>query len=201
MADWTQGDVIRCQARIRSQGQTLIGTFHYRMTGPSISSDAGIFALAEQIDEMYDVVQPAMNSAVTFVDLDFANVTKQEVYAAIPWPTQTAGGSNQEPQANQVSALVVGRTNRPKTIGRKFLGPFTEIETVSGQWGGGFLGALQDFVAAYLASVTVGANTVFTPVVAHYIAGGLIAWTTDIISGIYSSIPATQRRRRLGVGQ
>jgi hypothetical protein len=148
---------------------------------------------------MYDKIEPNIPSDVTFDTIDFANVTQELVYASVGWPTQTVGGGTGDTMPETNSFMVWGSTNKPHTLGRKFLGPFIESTNTDGTWSSGLATMVIDWAAAYISSVTLLGAIIAKPVVAHYVAG-LVTRVTDLLAAHFTSIVKTQRRRRRGVG-
>jgi hypothetical protein len=196
----TDGDVIRAACRLRDgYGSDILNVYHFMYAGATTNSTVLGPFLINALDLMYDHIQPAIPSDTTFVDIDLSNATTGEVEAARAWQYQTAGGGTGAQMPSKDTALVVGRTNRSKVVGRKFLGPFISDTNVDGVWSSGFLTSLGDFLTDYLADVIVGAVGSLSPGVARYIAGVFNRFTLIdtgyCTNGIYS-----QRRRRPGVG-
>jgi len=202
MADWNDGDVIRATAKMSVNGvYDIQNVFHWTYGGAPVAASTAITALAQAIDDMYDSIEPEISQNVQFTEIDIQNVTQGEVYAAVDWPVQNTGGNSGGtlmPLSNAL--LVVGRTNRSKTMGKKYIGGLTESANSSGQWTGAILGMVTSFIADYLASITISSGKVLTPVVAHYLAGGIVDYVTNLVTGFYTTNPVQQRRRRAGTG-
>lgn len=100
----------------------------------------------------------------------------------------------------QIAAVVTLRTERPKTRGRKFLGPM--VETASGD-GGALIGALQTALAAAAVDIMTDAvdaasNEYTAGVVSPYSA---IDYFYPFTTGSFNPRMCTHRSRRFGVGE
>lgn len=201
MAQWVNGDIIKVTARLRSAtGEDIENVYHYLCDFTTSVLDENVIAvILSTIDVMYDKFQPEIPSDVTFVDIDITNVTQDLVYAARSWPVQTVGGGTGDTMPEQACALVVGRTNKPKVVGRKFLGPIYAAANQDGAWHSTLLGMLADYIVQYLAIQVLSSGNQIIPVVAKYIAGVYQSYT-ELTEAYTSSGIYTQRRRRRGVG-
>jgi len=201
MATWGNADVIRVTCRLRSAtGEDIENVYHYVCDfAGEVEEEDCITDILAQMDSMYDTIQPEIPSDVTFVDIDIMNVVREYVYAARPWPNQTVGGGTGDTMPEQNCALVVGRTNRTKTVGRKFLGPFIEAANNDGAWRSTLTAMLADYIDQYLADIVVGLSQRLVPGVAHYF-NNVFQRFTEFSEAYTSSGVYTQRRRRRGVG-
>jgi len=198
---WHDGDIIRCTARLRSaSGEDIENVFHWKLyLNQDMSDGQGFYYLKPAVDMMYDAIQPEIPSDVTFVDMDFANLTQDLVYGASAWPTQTVGGGTGDTMPEQNCALVVGRTNAPHAIGRKFLGPFIEAANADGAWGSTLLGMLGTFAGLYDNAVTMAEYGAGIPGIPKIVNDAIVAF--NHFYEVYTSNQVyTQRRRRRGVG-
>lgn len=201
MALWQNGDVIKFVTRLRSaSGEDIQNVFHYKLDLDQPVTDTVVIpTFLDRLDLMYDKIQPDIPGDVTFVDIDVENITQDIVYGAQAWPNQTTGGGTGDTMPEQLCGLVVGRTNSPHAVGRKFLGPFIEAANLDGVWYSTLLGFLTDFAALYDTPIDLGASKVAVPGIPKWINQVLTAFNffyeTYTSNGIY-----TQRRRRRGVG-
>ncbi len=201
MPDWNDGDVIRVVARLSTAtGEDIQNVFWYKCQfNYSVNDTTCIANLCTRIDLMYDDIQPAIPSDVTFVDIDIQNLTQHVVYAAQSWPNQTAGGGTGDTMPEQVCGLVVGRTNASHVVGRKFLGPFIESNNVDGTWQSGLVAALGTFAGNYINALSMSGAGALIPGVARVVNNVVIAFNY-FLSQYTSNGVYTQRRRRRGVG-
>lgn len=96
---------------------------------------------------------------------------------------------------NQCSAFVIGNTSRPKSKGRMFVFPFTNVSQDGGVLVAGALTALGLLAADYILDDTIGADVLLNGIVRETENTWL-----DFLSVTYSDIIGTQRRRRRGIG-
>lgn len=195
-----ENDVIRAACRLRDgYGSDIMNVFHFRYSGSATDSAEVGPILRTALDNMYDNIQPAIPSDTSFIDIDLSNASSGLIEAAQPWPVQTVGGGTGDQMPSKDTALVVGRTNFPKSVSRKFLGPFIEADNSDGVWASGLLTALEAFLVDYLADVAITTIGNLTPGVGRYLAGVLTGFT-PINGGYTSNGIYSQRRRRPGVG-
>jgi len=200
MASWANGDIIKIVTRMRSAtGEDILNVFHYRWEGDPIDDSTGFETLRNHMDAIFDIIASDIPADVAFIDIDCTNVTQEIFYGTDPWPSLTVGGGSGDTMPEQCCALVTATTNRSKTLGKKFLGPFIEAANSDGTWYGTLLSALANFAAAYIADVTVTDVGAFIPVLVHYV-GNVLTYVTDIVGNGTSNQVFTQRRRRRGVG-
>jgi len=194
------GEVLRAAARLRSaSGEDIVNVYHWKWTGDPVDLSLVVPSVSQALDGRYDEIQPGIPSDVTFVDISYSNATTGEVYPAQSWPTQTSGGGTGDTMPEQCCGLIVGRTNAPHTMGRKFIGPFIEADNADGAWASGLVTAFGLFLSNYLSDIAVSTLGNMTPVVVTYV-GNAITRIKSILSGFTSNAIYTQRRRRRGVG-
>lgn len=197
---WHEGDIIRVTAKmVDSTTGDIQNVYHFKYGGSDVAEESAIGNILAIIDDMYDDIQPAMPADMIFHSIDVANVTQSIVYAARNWPTQVNGGGTGDTMPEQNCALVVGRTDYPKTVARKFLGPFIEADNADGSWASGLFSALGDFMTKYLTTTVFGSNSTLAPVAVHYV-NNAVTRVSEILSGYCTNYVYTQRRRRRGVG-
>lgn len=97
---------------------------------------------------------------------------------------------------NQVSGVIIGNTERPKSRGRKFLIPFTESAGAGSSIISAVLALLATSLSHYLADETIQDTDVLSPGIARSGVNEFLAFT----DGVVNSILGTQRRRKPGVG-
>lgn len=200
MTDWVDGDVIRVSSKLTTAtGEDIVNVFHFRYVGDPLPEGSCQIIIAFAIDGMFTNIQPEIPSDVAFTNIDMANVTQGLVYGPVPWPVLTTGGGTGDTMPEQCCALVLGSTNQPHTIGRKFLGPFIEAANADGTWYGTLLGMLSDFADDYADDIVAGVGSYLVPVLVSYLLGAPVR-VTDILGTSTSNQIYTQRRRRRGVG-
>jgi len=103
--------------------------------------------------------------------------------AADPWP-------------NQIAAVLVGNTDRPKSRGRKFLPGFVEDAGDGGDLISAAVTAMGVALNHYIADETVDGSSVLSPGVIRDGVDKFLEFT----DGVVNSVVGTQRRRKPGVG-
>jgi len=101
-----------------------------------------------------------------------------------------------DPFPNQIAAVLVGNTARPKSRGRKFLPSFGETTALQGDLTGAAITNLTTALNHYLADETVSGDSVLVPGVWR---DGVETWL-QFTDGVVNSVLGTQRRRKPGVG-
>lgn len=104
------------------------------------------------------------------------------------------GGATNLP--NQVSPFVVFKTNRPKTVGRKFLFPMTEEAYAGGRLVTLALEDMADYADIAVNNITMAALNYLIPGVPRT---GVNSWQEFFVA-VVNDLVGTQRRRREGVG-
>lgn len=201
MSDVENQNVMRAVTRLRTaNGDDIMNTWHWVFNGSAADSGVVLAAITAKLDALYDIIQPGIPNDVSFVDIDIANATKREVFAAQDWPALTVGGATGDTMPEHCCALVLGRTNVPKVSGRKFLGPFGEASNVDGAWENGLLLSLGQLAADWMENIVIDGGRTLAPVVARYIGGGALSGFTHLITAVVDNRIAVQRRRKRGVG-
>lgn len=201
MSDFEDGDIVRVTCLLRAaSGDDIQNVYHYKIAAPAPVSESVVTGqIRTQMNAMYSDIQPEIPADVSFVSIDIANLTKGEVFPAYSWPTLTAGGGTGDTMPEQVTALVVGRTNQSHVVGRKFLGPFIEASNDDGTWRSTLLTMLGSFAGKYITSLVFGGGATAAPGVVRWV-GGVIDRFTPVFTAVTNNQIYTQRRRRRGHG-
>lgn len=136
----SNGEIVKAVAEfVLADGTIAQNILHWLAVSSGDMSDANILsAVAQYIEDLYDSVDTYIDSTVLVnlatvhvVDWDPVGgewVTDRLIGTTLPSITFT---SAVDPQPNQISAVIVGNTARPKTRGRKFFCPLrTSLLTV-----------------------------------------------------------------------
>src|SRR4030042_832582 len=107
-AIWHDGDIIRATAKLDYGGDDIQNVFHYRYDGPDVNDSTAIQALTQAIDDIYDNLEPAMNTGLAFVTIDITNATPGLVYPDEAWPDQPTGGDADPVMPNQGCLMLLG---------------------------------------------------------------------------------------------
>lgn len=186
-------------------GTQYQNVYSHQRIGPGLLlTDAQhVAALAAWAEDMYteldDQVADDVVEGLSTVDrIEFVGgewvVTEAIGTFTIAW-TSTVAGNLALP--NQVSPFVSFKTARPKSVGRKFLFPFTETGVTSG-----VLSAAA--IAALVAYADDAVNNVEVDFPLDYLVPGLprvgVDTFLDYTVAIVTNLTGTQRRRRRGYG-
>lgn len=200
----TAGDILRTTVNFTLLDGTLFqNVYHHRRVGLGVITDAthitAIQAWAEAMyDELVSIVHSSVTEALSSVDIVEWVTDKWMVVENIGVFTPTftpVGGTEALP--NQISAFVVFKTARPKSVGRKFLFPMTEASQ-----GQGILvpGSVTNIVA--YADDAVNNLVISAPL--DYLVPGIPRTSEDTFLdftlAVVTNLVGTQRRRRPGVG-
>lgn len=97
---------------------------------------------------------------------------------------------------NTVSAFVVFKTARPKTVGRKFLFPAPETGQVGGIMEADYVAAVVAYTAEVMGDIDIDVANVLHPGVVRTAVNDFLTFTVGIVTNLLGS----QRRRRQGYG-
>lgn len=120
-------------------------------------------------------------------------VTKALIGTDLPSFTHT---NTDDPHPNQIAAVLVGNTSRPKSRGRKFLPGFVETASDGSDLVTAAVTAMGVALAHYIADETVSGDNVLSPGVLREGVETFLPFT----DGVVNSVVGTQRRRKPGVG-
>lgn len=186
-------------------GSLYQNVYHHQRVGPGLllTDQDHVDALDAWAEAMYAEVddQVATNVTETLSTVDRVEfvagaweVTESIGTFTISFvPTQALGSA----MPNQVSPFASFKTDRPKTVGRKFLFPFVE-----GSFDSGLVNAAA--LAAMVAYADDAVNNVVVDAPLDYLIPGVVRTGVDSFEeytvAIVTNVAGTQRRRRLGYG-
>lgn len=185
-----------------ANGVQYQNVWHHRKIGLTTVDDASVVtALSSWQDGLYDTLQLRVKIGITpqlcFVDKVAFVGGKWVITENLGTFTNTfVGAGANDPLPNQVSAFVVYKTIRPKTVGRKFLFPFTEADNDAGIIPAALLADLVTFAADGLADVFLGPLDDLEPGVVRVGVDAFYNFTVAVVTNLFGS----QRRRRPGYG-
>ncbi len=186
-------------------GQQIRNTFYF-ITSVGEPSDVEWQTIADEIrSEWVAAMQPRLTDNYSFYGVDRRRVdllgllTFSEAFTA----GAVAGTHSGDNVATQVALLVTnkGTTTKPNRA-RSYLCGNTESDMTDSIWSSTVLAAAEAFIDDQSALNTGGANPL-TRVAAQWNAPHTQVVATNDLSGAASvahQVPATQRRRRIGVG-
>lgn len=198
------GSVLRTTANFTLFDGTLYqNVFHFLYEGVIGAGDAAVVtAMDTWITQLYVTLNSWTDNS-TLADLHSVDIvewngTMWEVIQNVGTFVHTVGFADANPpMPNQISPFVTFKTERPKSVGRKFLFPGCED---------GFNDAL--IVAGYLAQIVAWANLALTDVpiggALDTIVPGIVRTDYDVflpfVLAVVTDLCGTQRRRRRGYG-
>lgn len=193
------GDVLRVTAKfLVNDIDDMMNVFHAKHMGDDPVPDASAATdLSDRLDGAWGQLNSHISVNVDYVSIEVFNVTQDRPISEDSWFTQTAGGQSTDAQLPaQIASLVTFPTATARSLGKKFLGGFTEVDNENfGVVSSGLLSDMADFVTDLLGSMTID--------------GELFEWGnyrpltllfSPWVSGLIETFWATQRRRRSGVG-
>jgi len=198
MAEVVAGDFVKATARmLLFNGQSTIeNVFYFRaIDGPGEDSLV-CEELAQWIDDFYKELVAKITTNLTFEDVTCFNVSTEQPMGSALFPDTAAGSLSGDVLPGGVAALITLRTGRNRTLGRKYLGGFTEGDSNDGALYTGLITALGAAGALMLENFLGEAtNVLWQPgIVSKY--GPFWSFTEAVVRNIW----AYQRRRRPGTG-
>jgi len=193
----TAGDVVRIVARMALFGANdIVNVFHFLIQANTFADDLAYMAGQAQImDDLYTLVNPSINAAVSYISVDGQNVSKAELLPSASWPILAVGGGAGEMLPEMNAACCFFRTTTPRVRASKFLPPYSEGTNIDGAVSAPsvlLLEAFGDFLVADIVRPNLTEN---------YVSFNRItSVATPVVSRVVPSRFRTQRRRRVGVG-
>ena len=197
MAIVNANDIVRVTAQMQS---TLEGDVQnvYWVKQQTAAVDDLVFmtAAALALDTAYDEVDEYMPDTLSFSQVAGYNITQDVPLPTVLWPTLLAGGVDvAHPLPSPLSCLALMRTGQPRSVGRKYIAPFTEDNQQDATWTSAIPSSVLDLLDILLTPWTSGSGTARIGVWSEK----LLTWL-PIIETAASNIVAYQRRRRKGAG-
>ena len=197
------GDILRVSVNFELAGPVQYqNIYYYTRDGTDPFSDAiHIAAIEVAMEAAYDEIVGQTPSSVveqlSFVDRLEWDGTKWEITENIGTFTPNfvpVGSGDQLPF--QSSPFVIFKTERPRSVGKKFLFPFTETTQNETVLVGSAVTAIAAYAAVILTPIAVGGDATLT---AGIVRTGVNTWL-NFLTAVVNDILGTQRRRRPGVG-
>lgn len=197
------GDILRTTVNfILNDGTLQQNVYHHQRTGVAIIDDAAHVATLKQwaedaYNELIAEVKSDVVEQLSFVDKVAWVTDAWEVVENIGTFTPTFNPSGAaEALPNQSSAYVVFKTERPKSVGRKFLMPFIETTQSGTYLGAGTVTALVAYADDVVNNITLEVLNYLVPGIPRT---GADVWLPFVIA-VVTNVLGSQRRRRPGVG-
>jgi len=197
------GDILRTTVNFSITGGTLYqNVFHHQRTGIGILSDAvHVQAIKDWAEAMYAEIEDRVKATVveqlSFVDIvEFVGgvwTVTENIGTFVPVFTPI-GTFDTLP--NQCSPFVIFKTARPKSVGRKFLFPYTEFEQVDSILTASALAATVAWASDALNNIVIQVLDDLVPGIVRTGVDSFLTFTVAVVTDLIG----TQRRRRIGEG-
>lgn len=199
------GDILRVSCNFElGDGTQYQNIYHYVRDGTDpVSDSAHVANLAIKLNLAYDTLDEQVKSDVTnklsFVDrVEFNEITDQwevvENIGVFTLEFTPTGATDSLPF--QSSPYVIFKTQRPKSVGKKFLFPFLETTQAGTILIESAMGAVVAYSAAVLSSVELGGDATLT---AGIVRTGIQSFLNFLVA-VVGDLLGSQKRRRPGVG-
>lgn len=199
------GDVLRVTSNFElPDGTQYQNIYHYVRDGTDPFSDAAhIAAISAAQQAAYIELEPIINANITeqlsFVDrvefneiLDEWRVVENIGTFTITWTPD--GATDTVPY--QSAPYVVFKTQRPKSVGKKFLFPVLETAQADTVLIGSAVTNITAYAAQILASIELGGDATLSAVIVRTGIQAILPLLVAVINDVLGS----QKRRRPGVG-
>lgn len=192
------GGYIRATA-VQSFGvsASVMNVFDFLCQGVGPWDEADVMQVLEvHLSSIYTHMSPFIMSVLAPVEIRAFNVTSNQPMPTYPWTTWAGGTGAQQPLPYGVSMLLLLRTNRPRVLGRKFIGGLGEGNCS----GDAFDAASMAACAAFANNLMTDYTDVGLGLTLAYRVVDRFGGHNPAIEAVVSSNPAYQRRRRAGRG-
>lgn len=199
------GDILRVSVNFElGDGTQYQNIYHYVRDGTDPFSDAAhILAISLRMDTMYatidDLVKNDVTAQLSFVDrvefneiVDEWRVVENVGTFTVDFTPVDAGDAI----PFQSAPFLVFKTQRPKSVGKKFLFPFGEAHQVDTILTGGAVTAMVAFGVQVLLGTSVGGDVTLT---AGIVRTGVQTFLNFLVA-VVNDVIGSQKRRRPGVG-
>lgn len=190
-------DVVSIRAKQLLGTEQCMNTFYVRNTGGNTVNDSTFIAAAQSwVHSIWNPNTGALTTDWASDTIQMYNMTADVPVGEVLWSVALSGSNATHSLPYQVSGLVTFPTNTKRSLGKKYMGGFTEAATDGGSVANASLIAtLIAMGASIIAGFTAG-TTSFT--VGNYNIP--LAAFSPYVSAIAEVLLATQRRRKPGVG-
>lgn len=199
------GDVLRVSVNFELGDGTLYqNIYHYVRDGTDVWNDAAhILTIKNGIQAMYgNIVAQTRDDTVeqlSFVDrVEFNEIVNEwRVVENIGTFTPAFSPVNAgEGLPYQSSPYIIFKTQRPRSVGKKFLFPFAESEQDETILTSGAITNLVAFGVSALLALTIGGDATLSPVIVRTSFNTVLPLLVAVVPDVLGS----QKRRRPGVG-
>lgn len=199
------GDILRVSVNFElGDGTQYQNIFHYIRDGTDPFSDAvHVTAIQGRVEAMYatidDVVTNDVTEQLSFVDrVEFNEIVDEwRVVENIGTFTPAFVPADVgEALPYQSAPFIVFKTQRPRSVGKKFLFPFAESHQDSTILAAGAVTAMVAFGVQVINSIAVGGDVTLT---AGIVRTGVQTFLNFLVA-VVNDVIGSQKRRRPGVG-
>ena len=197
---WAEGDVCRVSAKMSLLNSIdVVNVWHAKLLSETTPTNAEVLEdMAERLDDQYAILAPSLTTSLAFTEIQAYGLNPTVPLGVTSWPTLTTGDNDTADMlVTGAAALIKFSTEALRGQGKKYIGGLTEGQIAGGIISGAtLLSALVTF-AAMSSSAFVSAN-------GNTWRWGIYREATGsfwrYVEAIVSTVPAYQRRRKLGVG-
>lgn len=199
------GDILRVSVNFElGDGTQYQNIYHYVRDGTDPVSDAAhIAGLETKMNAAYaEITGQVTNDVVSrlsFVDrIEFNEITDQwEVVENVGTFTPSFTPTETGDALPFMSApFVIFKTQRPRSVGKKFLFPFSEVQQDATILLGGAVTAVTAYAAEIISAVALGGDATLT---AGIVRTGVQTFLNFLVA-VVNDVIGSQKRRRPGVG-
>lgn len=197
----SDGDLVRGTMEYTAANTSqVLNVFYWEYSGSDRGDPGFIDDMETWLEDQWHAAWDTIASIdYTIVDMRFDIVTVagllvHHIGTAV---SGLAGAITGEPVASGVCGYLQADTDTPKVRGRKFIPGFATQELINSEWTAAAGIALLNLVAEWLTPVEIAGGGDLTPGV---LASVIPAFTPFKLTGVSSTIPAYQRRRKKGAG-
>lgn len=202
------GDIVRTSCRFKNSiSGDVVNVYHWEAAGAISDSDDDIMdAIETKLDAMYTDLNTHLMSEQDPYDIRHDVVDwiggKEKVVRVLgtrSWSLTNPPSNTQDGLPQMDCAIVNGRTGRPQTFARKYIGALSEGNIADGSLTSTVLTALSDYITEWLTSIALTGGDLVACVLSKYENPSGYNWW-PIVSGVANAIIGTQRRRRINRG-
>lgn len=202
-----QGDIIRTSVRFKDDNAgDIVNVFHWCATVGTSEADEDVMDEIEaKLDTLYSGLSTVLPDTMVpydvrhdVVDWLVGKETVLRVLGTRAWTLTTPPADGGEVMPQQDALVVNMRTTLPKTFGRKYIGPISEVRQQDGTASGTILAALGTFITELLTNIVMTNLTLDSGVLTY--KEGDVGHFAAFISGVVNSIFATLKSRRIKKG-
>lgn len=193
------GDVMRVTANMVVNGSDLIqNVFYVKMDDAGEEEDVTVRqAVAAHLDTAWQNLESKISPQVVFTTIEFYNLTQDVPMLPITWPSPPVGSAVGALLPLQTGILVSFPTLAKRSTGKKYLGGLTiSAITEGGRVETGHIGSAGLWAEDIIGTILADDSILYVGHV-QKLTGTFVIWDQYLVSGII----ATQRRRRIGVGE